>query len=178
MLEGTDGQVHYIYYTPEMEEARSRGELRANSFVRLRKQFSEGHPAPKIEGPGDSDAILRNQAVSEKPCRASIGGGLPRERTEDRMARALPEDTSRGRDNSGTRMPYETTRAPKRPKPWTVMRAFQLRCRLPRTYRVLRPLSEWATIRSETKSAHRRIARFTAKLPPLRICGHKPTYRS
>jgi hypothetical protein len=89
MLEGTDGQVHYIYYTPEMEEARSRGELRANSFVRLRKQFSEGHPAPKIEGPGDSDAILRNQAVSEKPCRASIGGGLPRERTD-------------GTDGSGT----------------------------------------------------------------------------
>ena len=77
MLEATDGQVHYIYYTPEMEEARSRGELRANSFVRLRKQFSEGHPAPKIEGPGDSDAILRNQAVSEKPCRASIGGDCP-----------------------------------------------------------------------------------------------------
>ena len=44
MLEGTDGQVHYIYYTPGMEEARSRGELRTNSFVRLRKQFSEGHP--------------------------------------------------------------------------------------------------------------------------------------
>ena len=176
MLEGTDGQVHYIYYTPEMEEARSRGELRANSFVRLRKQFSEGHPAPKIEGPGDSDAILRNQAVSEKPCRASIGGGLPRERTD-------------GTDGSGTtRRHFTRSRqlwnanalrndsSSKRPKPWTVMRAFQLRCRLPRTYRVLRPLPEWATIRSETKSAHRRIARFTAKLPPLRICGHKPTW--
>jgi type IV secretory pathway VirD2 relaxase len=33
MLEATDGQVHYIYYTPEMEEARSRGRLRINSYL-------------------------------------------------------------------------------------------------------------------------------------------------
>ncbi|HZK82060.1 MAG TPA: hypothetical protein VFC46_13355, partial [Humisphaera sp.] len=37
MLEGTDAKIHFIHYTPEMEEARSRGELRTNSFVRLRK---------------------------------------------------------------------------------------------------------------------------------------------
>ena len=27
MLEGTDGQVHYVYYTPELEAARSHGGL-------------------------------------------------------------------------------------------------------------------------------------------------------
>jgi hypothetical protein len=32
MLEGTDALVHFIYYTPELEEARSRGELRTNSL--------------------------------------------------------------------------------------------------------------------------------------------------
>jgi type IV secretory pathway VirD2 relaxase len=37
MLEGTDAKVHFIQYTPEMEEARSRGELRVNSFVRLQE---------------------------------------------------------------------------------------------------------------------------------------------
>jgi len=37
MLEGTDAKVHFIQYAPQMEEARSRGELRTNSFVRLRK---------------------------------------------------------------------------------------------------------------------------------------------
>jgi hypothetical protein len=37
MLEGTDAKVHFIQYTPEMEQARSRGELKTNSFVRLRK---------------------------------------------------------------------------------------------------------------------------------------------
>ena len=49
MLEGTDGQVHYVYYTPEMEEARSRGKLRANSFVRLQKQFENGRPVPGMQ---------------------------------------------------------------------------------------------------------------------------------
>jgi hypothetical protein len=61
MLEATDGQVRYIYYAPEMEEARSRGGLRTNSFVRLRKRFSEGHPALEIEELGDSESILRNK---------------------------------------------------------------------------------------------------------------------
>jgi hypothetical protein len=30
MLAGTDGQVHYVYYTPELEAARSKGWLRTN----------------------------------------------------------------------------------------------------------------------------------------------------
>ena len=37
MLEGTDAKVYFINYSREMEEARSRGELRTNSFVQLRK---------------------------------------------------------------------------------------------------------------------------------------------
>src|SRR5579863_310984 len=44
MLEGTDAKVYLINYTPEMEMARSRGELRTNSFVRLRKRFVAGSP--------------------------------------------------------------------------------------------------------------------------------------
>jgi hypothetical protein len=36
MLEGMDAQVHFVYYRPEIEAARSRSGLRANSFVRLR----------------------------------------------------------------------------------------------------------------------------------------------
>ena len=35
MLEGTDAKIHFIQYTPEMEEARRKGELRVNSFIRL-----------------------------------------------------------------------------------------------------------------------------------------------
>jgi len=33
LLEGTDARIHLLYYTPEMEEARSRGKLRANNFT-------------------------------------------------------------------------------------------------------------------------------------------------
>ena len=39
MLEGTDAQVHVIYYTPEMEKSRAKGGLGTNSFIRLRKRL-------------------------------------------------------------------------------------------------------------------------------------------
>ncbi len=61
LLEGTDSKVHLIYYTPEMEEARSRGKLRANSFIRLQKQFENGRPVLEIEDSGDSERVLRNK---------------------------------------------------------------------------------------------------------------------
>ncbi len=61
LLEGTDAKVHLIYYTPEMEEARSRGKLRANSFVRLQKQFENGHPVLEIEDFGDAERLVRNR---------------------------------------------------------------------------------------------------------------------
>ena len=60
LLEGTDAKVHLIYYTPEMEEARSRGKLRANSFVRLQKQFENGRPVLEVEDSGDAERVLRN----------------------------------------------------------------------------------------------------------------------
>jgi type IV secretory pathway VirD2 relaxase len=61
MLEATDGRIHYVGYTPKMEEARSRGSLRTNSFIRLRKVFSEGHPLVEIDDLGDSESLLRNK---------------------------------------------------------------------------------------------------------------------
>ena len=61
MLEGTDARIHHVYYTPEMEAARNRGGLRTNSFVRLRKLFTDGHPVVEIDEIGDSEAILRNK---------------------------------------------------------------------------------------------------------------------
>ncbi len=41
MLEGTDAKVHFIQYAPEMEEARSRGELRV-SFRAVAKAIGKG----------------------------------------------------------------------------------------------------------------------------------------
>lgn len=61
LLEGTDAKVHLIYYTPEMEEARSRGKLRSNSFVRLQKQFENGRPVLDVNDFGDAEHIFSNR---------------------------------------------------------------------------------------------------------------------
>jgi type IV secretory pathway VirD2 relaxase len=62
MLEGTDAKVYLIHHTPEMEEARSGGGLRTNSFIRLRKLFVDGSPALEVNDMGNSESILKNRA--------------------------------------------------------------------------------------------------------------------
>ena len=76
MLEGTDGRVHYVYYTPEMEAARNRGGLRTNSFIRLRKLFSEGRPTLEIDELGDSESILRNKRYLRETVQRLIRRGI------------------------------------------------------------------------------------------------------
>jgi type IV secretory pathway VirD2 relaxase len=80
ILEATDARVHYVCYTPEMEEARSRGGLRTNSFIRLRKLFSEGRPVLEIDDLGDSESTLRNKRhLREIAQRLFRNGILPRD---------------------------------------------------------------------------------------------------
>lgn len=62
LLEGTDGKIHLIYYTPELETARSHGQLGANSFIRLRKTFENGRPLLQVENFGDSDELLKDKS--------------------------------------------------------------------------------------------------------------------
>ena len=76
MLEATDGRVHYVCYTPEMEQARSRGGLRTNSFIRLRKLFSEGRPVLEIDDLGDSESILRNKRHLRETAQHLIRRGI------------------------------------------------------------------------------------------------------
>jgi hypothetical protein len=61
MLEGADSKVHFVHYTPEMEEARSRGELRVNSFVRLRNIFANGVAISDVEDLGNAERLLSNR---------------------------------------------------------------------------------------------------------------------
>ncbi len=80
MLEGTDARVYYINYTPEMEEARNRGGLRMNSFIRFRNLFPDAHPRLDIDELGDSEAILRNKRyLRETHQRLSRRGLVPQE---------------------------------------------------------------------------------------------------
>jgi hypothetical protein len=76
MLEGTDARVHYVYQTPEMEAARNRGGLRTNSFVRLRKLFTDGRPALQIHELGDAESILRNKLHLRETAQRLIRRGI------------------------------------------------------------------------------------------------------
>jgi hypothetical protein len=76
MLEGTDARVHHIYYSPEIEEARNRGQLRTNSFVRLRRYLIDGAPLVETEDLGDAAAILRNKRYLGETARQLVKRGI------------------------------------------------------------------------------------------------------
>lgn len=76
MLEGTDAKVHFIQYTAEMEEARNRGGLRTNSFIRLRKLSVDGDPLLQIDDMGNSEAMLNNRRYFENTVQQLIKRGI------------------------------------------------------------------------------------------------------
>jgi len=77
MLEGTDAKVHCIYHTPQMSEARGRGGLRANRFVRLRKLFEDGRPLLEIDELGHCEKVLNDDRLLEGTRRLRIQSGMP-----------------------------------------------------------------------------------------------------
>jgi hypothetical protein len=77
MLEGTDAKVHCIYHTPQMSEARGRGGLRANRFVRLRKLFENGRPLLEIDELGHCEKVLNDERLLEETSRRRLLGELP-----------------------------------------------------------------------------------------------------
>jgi len=98
MLEGTDARVHCIYHTPQMAEARGRGGLRANRFVRLRKLFENGRPLLEIDELGHCEKVLNDERLLEEarlrlqglaPVEDGWGGWLGRYRATLRRA-AIP----------------------------------------------------------------------------------------
>ena len=76
MLEGTDATVHCIYYTPEMSEARSRGGLRAGSFVRVHKAFVDGRAQVEVDDLGDADQLLTNRGHFQEAARRQFRRGV------------------------------------------------------------------------------------------------------
>jgi type IV secretory pathway VirD2 relaxase len=107
LLEGTDARVHLLYYTPEMEDARSQGKLRVNNFVRLRRQFVNGQPLLEIDDRGDANTVLKNKAfLSDAAQRLVKRGVIPTEEgwggwlgAYQRAVRKalMPRDTERSR---------------------------------------------------------------------------------
>jgi hypothetical protein len=76
MIEGTDARVHHVLYTPEIEEARHRGELRAGSFVRMRRYRIEGVTSLDVHDLGDAEEILRNGHQLRTTARKLIRRGV------------------------------------------------------------------------------------------------------
>ena len=76
LIEGTDARVHLVYYSPALEEARSRGRLRPNSFVRLRKQFENGRGVLEVDDLGDAEKILRNRRHLDATVRPLLKQGI------------------------------------------------------------------------------------------------------
>lgn len=119
MLEGTDAKVYFVHYTREMEEARGRGELRTNSFVRLKK-LAAARPLMDIIDFGDAERLLTNPLRLGEIARECIkrgaapveegwGGWLGRyqaalctkvQELVDRRAREAIRARQRGRDRS------------------------------------------------------------------------------
>lgn len=76
MLESTDGQVYYLSRTPEMEDVRSRGGLKPNSFIRLSKRSIGPHPVVEVQDMGDSEEFLRNKSPLRENARAMMKRGV------------------------------------------------------------------------------------------------------
>jgi hypothetical protein len=63
MLEGVEGRVYYLRYTPELDEARSRGDLTTNSFVVINKTVGEDRRRRiVVANLGNADALLANRS--------------------------------------------------------------------------------------------------------------------
>jgi type IV secretory pathway VirD2 relaxase len=76
MLEGTDAKVHFIEYTPEMELLRADGELRTNSFLRLRRLAVDGEAIFDVQDLGNSERVLQNRTLLGENARALLKHGI------------------------------------------------------------------------------------------------------
>lgn len=74
ILESTDAKVYFILYTPEIEEARSQGELRVNSFVRMRKVSLNG--TVEVQDLGNAERLLNDRQYLVKTARTLFNKGI------------------------------------------------------------------------------------------------------
>ena len=77
MLEGTDATIHYVQYTREMEQLRSQGGLRTNSFVRLRRlTLADGKSLLDVYELGNADTLLNSRRHFVDATRQMIKAGI------------------------------------------------------------------------------------------------------
>jgi len=76
LVEGTDGKVHLIYHTAEIEEARNQGKLAVKNFVRIEKRFAKKKPTLRVDDLGDANALLQNSSYFNEEAEASLRRGI------------------------------------------------------------------------------------------------------
>jgi hypothetical protein len=63
LLEGTDGRVYHLGYTPDLDEARAAGGLMTNSFIVITRTIDENHRRRiTIVNLGNAEALIEDQA--------------------------------------------------------------------------------------------------------------------
>jgi hypothetical protein len=73
MIEGTDGKVHHVYSNLQADELRSRGGIRPNSFVQLRRMDLDGEQGMDVQDFGNAESLLGNAAHFDEATRR-LGG--------------------------------------------------------------------------------------------------------
>jgi len=62
MIESVDGRLLFVNHTPEIQEARAKGKMRPDTFVRIQKAFAEGKPLVSVDDLGKAESLLKNDA--------------------------------------------------------------------------------------------------------------------
>lgn len=62
MIESVDGRLVFVNHTPEIQEARAKGKMRPDTFVRIQKAFVVGKPLVTVDDLGNAEALLRDDA--------------------------------------------------------------------------------------------------------------------
>jgi type IV secretory pathway VirD2 relaxase len=76
LVEGTDAKVHLIYHTDAIEDARKRGELAVDNFVRIEKRFVNKRPSLHVDDLGDANALLQDSSYFHKEAKLLVRQGV------------------------------------------------------------------------------------------------------
>ena len=110
LVEGTDGKVHLIYHTSEIEKVRSQGKLAVGRFIRIEKRFANKQPTLCVDDLGDANALLENSPHFHKEADLLLGRGVYEVQPvwggwlgqyQTRLQTELQNSNRRGRENSG-----------------------------------------------------------------------------
>jgi hypothetical protein len=72
LLEGTDGKLHYLTHTPQIDNARQAGQLKPDSFVTIQRTQIDGKIEHRLDEHGTADAILTDRAfISNRAARVN-----------------------------------------------------------------------------------------------------------